>query len=416
MLGYKIENNRKMSIKGKIEQYNKPKKVYIPLINGKDRDVTILCKKGDIVSLGDMIAKTKGDLRVPILASISGKIIDFVDMVYLDGDKVKCAVIENNYDGELNNKKIDKKYTREEFVSKLQEKGIIGMGGAAFPTYAKYDIEKKIDTLIVNAVECEPYITSDFMISSTYCEEILEAIDMIMEINDIKECFIAIKKDNDLLKKQFYSYLGTYPNIKLKLVPSIYPMGYERLLVKYIKKQKYNNLPLEKGVVVNNISTIYAIYNALKYDNPLVERVITISGLVDNPLNVLVRVGTKVSDIINNFGKIDEELIYIASGPMYGKKVDINSLVVSPNLNGVVALEKCINKVEECNHCGKCVSVCPKKLSPVLIKENIDNVDKLKELKAYRCIGCGLCSYICPSKINVSVFTKAAKTKMEGGK
>ena len=416
MLGYKIENNKKMSIKGKIEQYNKPKKVYIPLINGKDRDVTILCKKGDIVSLGDMIAKTKGDLRVPILASISGKIIDFVDMVYLDGDKVKCVVIENNYDGELNNKKIDKKYTREEFVSKLQEKGIIGMGGAAFPTYAKYDIEKKIDTLIVNAVECEPYITSDFMISSTYCEEILEAIDMIMEINDIKECFIAIKKDNDLLKKQFYSYLGTYPNIKLKLVPSIYPMGYERLLVKYIKKQKYNNLPLEKGVVVNNISTIYAIYNALKYDNPLVERVITISGLVDNPLNVLVRVGTKVSDIINNFGKIDENLIYIASGPMYGKKVDINSLVVSPNLNGVVALEKCVNKVEECNHCGKCVSVCPKKLSPVLIKENIDNVDKLKELKAYRCIECGLCSYICPSKINVSVFTKAAKTKMEGGK
>ena len=416
MLGYKIENNKKMSIKDKIEQFDMPKKVYIPLINGKDRDVTVLCKKGDIVSLGDMIAKTKGDLRVPILASISGKIIDFVDMVYLDGDKVKCVVIENNFDGEINTKKIDKKYTREEFVSKLQEKGIIGMGGASFPTYAKYDIEKKIDTLIVNAVECEPYITSDFMIAISYCEEILESIDMIMEINDIKECIIAIKKDNDVLKKLFLSYLGTYPNIKLKLVPSIYPMGYERLLVKYVKKQRYNNLPLEKGVVVNNISTIYAIYQALKYDNPLIERVITISGLVDNPLNVLVKVGTKVSDIINNFGKINEDLVYVASGPMYGKKVDINSLVVSANLNGVIALEKCVNKVEECNHCGKCVSVCPKKLSPVLIKENIENIEKLKELKAYRCIECGLCTYICPSKINVAVFTKAAKNKMEGGK
>ncbi len=416
MLGYKIENNKKMSIKGKIEIFNQPKTVYIPLINGKDRDVTVLCKKGDIVSIGDMIAKTKGDLRIPILASVSGKVIDFIDKSYLDGEKVKCVVIENNFDGELNTDEINKKYTKNEFVLKLQEKGIIGMGGASFPAYAKYDVDKKINTLIVNAVECEPYITSDFMLSMSHPEEILEAIDMIMEINDIKECFIAIKKDNETLKKLFESYLGTYPNIKLKLVPPVYPIGYERLLVKYVKKEVYCNLPLEKGIVVNNISTIYAIYQALKYNNPLVERVITITGLVDNPLNVLVRVGTPVIDIINNFGKVNNDLVYVASGPMFGKQIDINSLVVSPNLNGIVALEKCVNKIEDCNHCGKCVKVCPKKLSPVLIKENLENEEKLKELKAYRCIECGLCSYICPSKINVSLFTKAAKNKMKGGK
>lgn len=416
MLGYKIENNKKMSIKGKIEIFNQPKTVYIPLINGKDRDVTVLCKKGDIVSIGDMIAKTKGDLRIPILASVSGKVIDFIDKSYLDGEKVKCVVIENNFDGELNTDEINKKYTKNEFVLKLQEKGIIGMGGASFPAYAKYDVDKKINTLIVNAVECEPYITSDFMLSMSHPEEILEAIDMIMEINDIKECFIAIKKDNETLKKLFESYLGTYPNIKLKLVPPVYPIGYERLLVKYVKKEVYCNLPLEKGIVVNNISTIYAIYQALKYNNPLVERVITITGLVDNPLNVLVRVGTPVIDIINNFGKVNNDLVYVASGPMFGKQIDINSLVVSPNLNGIVALEKCVNKIEDCNHCGKCVKVCPKKLSPVLIKENLENEEKLKELKAYRCIECGLCSYICPSKINVSLFTRAAKNKMKGGK
>lgn len=416
MLGYKIPDNKKISIKNKIEIFNKPKKVYIPLINGNDRDVTVLCKKGDIVSIGDMIAKTKGDLRIPILSSVNGKIIDFVDKTYLDGKSVKCVLIENNFDGELNTKIINKKYTKKEFISKLQEKGIIGMGGASFPTYAKYDIENKINTLIVNAIECEPYITSDFMLTMSHPEEILESIDMIMEINNIKECIIAVKKDNITLKKLLESYLGTYPNIKIKLVPAIYPIGYERLLVKYIKKEVYSNIPLEKGVVVNNISTIYAIYQALKFDNPLVERVITLSGLVDNPLNVLVRVGTPLIDIINNFGKVNNDLIYIASGPMYGQKVDINSLVVSPNLNGIVALEKCVNKVEECNHCGKCVSVCPKKLSPVLIKDNIDNEKMLKELKAYRCIECGLCSYICPSKINVTSFTSAAMMKMKGGK
>ena len=416
MLGYKIPDNKKISIKNKIEIFNKPKKVYIPLINGNDRDVTVLCKKGDIVSIGDMIAKTKGDLRIPILSSVNGKIIDFVDKTYLDGKSVKCVLIENNFDGELNTKIINKKYTKKEFISKLQEKGIIGMGGASFPTYAKYDIENKINTLIVNAIECEPYITSDFMLTMSHPEEILESIDMIMEINNIKECIIAVKKDNITLKKLLESYLGTYPNIKIKLVPAIYPIGYERLLVKYIKKEVYSNIPLEKGVVVNNISTIYAIYQALKFDNPLVERVITLSGLVDNPLNVLVRVGTPLIDVINNFGKVNNDLIYIASGPMYGQKVDINSLVVSPNLNGIVALEKCVNKVEECNHCGKCVSVCPKKLSPVLIKDNIDNEKMLKELKAYRCIECGLCSYICPSKINVTSFTSAAMMKMKGGK
>lgn len=415
MLGYKIEDNKKISIKNKIEIFNNPKLVYIPLVNGLDKDVTILSKKGDNVSIGDMIAKTKGDLRIPILSSVSGKIIDFVDKEYLDGSKVKCALIENNFDGELNTKKINKKYTKKEFISKLQEKGIVGMGGASFPTYAKYDIEKKINTLIVNMVECEPYITSDHELALSHMEEILESIDMIMEINEIKECLIAIRKDNDSLKKVFDSYLGTYPNIKIKEVPSLYPMGYERTLVKYLKGEVYKSIPLEKGIVVNNISTIYAIYKALKYDNPLVERVITITGLVDNPLNVLVKVGTPLIDVIKTYEKYDKELTYIANGPMYGKKVDIESLVVSNNLNGIVALNNCVKKVEECTHCGKCVSICPKMLSPVLIKDNIENTSKLKELKAYRCISCGLCSYICPSKINVTQYVKKAKSKMEGG-
>lgn len=416
MIGYKLSDNKKMSIKNQIQIYNKPKKVYIPLVNGKDRDVTVLCKKGDIVSIGDMIAKTKGDLRVPILASISGKIVDINEMSYLDGKSVKCIVIENNYDGELNNKQINKKYTKKEFIDKLQEKGIVGMSGTSFPTYAKYNTKYKINTLIVNAVECEPYITSDFVLAINYCEEILESIDMIMEINDIKECIIAIKKDNDTLKKVFDSYLGTYPNIKIKTVPSFYPIGYERLLVKYLKKVIYKNIPLEKGIVVNNVSTIFAIYNALKLDNPLTQRIITITGLVDNPLNVLVKIGTPIKEVLNNFEKVNNDLIYISKGPMMGNKVDIDTLVVSSNLNGIVALKQENFKESDCNRCGKCVSICPKKLSPVLIKENLNNEKKLKELKAYRCIECGLCSYICPSKIKLKQYMMEAKEKMEGGK
>ena len=199
--------------------------------------------------------------------------------------------------------------------------------------------------------------------------------------------------------------------LKIKLITAATKVVGASILVSLYAEK----IPLEKGIVVNNISTIYAIYKALKYDNPLVERVITITGLVDNPLNVLVKIGTPLIDIITNYEKYNKDLTYIANGPMYGKKVDIESLVVSNNLSGIVVLNNCVKKAEECTHCGKCVSICPKMLSPVLIKDNIDDIKKLKDLKAYRCIGCGLCSYICPSKINITQYVKKAKSKMEGG-
>lgn len=409
MLG-KNKNEKKMSIQNKIEIYNKPKKVYIPLINGIDDDVTILVKKGDMVKLGEMIAKTKGDLRIPFLASISGKVIDIKNIKYTSSKEVKCIVIENDYDSELNSNPINKTYSKQEFIDKLQEKGIIGTY-SSYPTYAKYNNLKKIKTLIINALETEPYITSDYMITKLYCEEILEAIDMIMEINGIKESIIAINKDEEL-KSIFDSYLGTYPNIKLKELNNKYTMGYERLLVKEVKGENYNLSPIEKGIVVNNISTIYAIYKALKYDNPLVERVITLTGLVDKPLNVLVRIGTPIKDIINNFGKYNKDLIYVTS-TMRGEILDIDS-VVGLNLTGVIALKKESDCSLDCINCGKCVMACPRKLSPVLIKDNLNNIKELKKLKAKRCVECGMCSYVCPAKIDVREKVKEAKNKLGG--
>jgi len=209
MLGYKIASYKKQSIKEKIEIFNKPKKVYIPLVNGEDTDITVLVKKGEMVKLGEMIGKTKGDTRIPIISSISGKVIDIVDKEYLNGQKVKCVLIENDFNSELNDKKIDKKYTKEEFIEKIKEKAIVGMSGASFPTYVKYDSTKKIKTLIINASECDPYITCDYMLIKEHCEEILECIDLIMEINDIKESFIAIRKEEQFLKEYIESYLGT---------------------------------------------------------------------------------------------------------------------------------------------------------------------------------------------------------------
>ena len=195
----KVKIDKHKLTNDKLLVYNKPKKVYIPLISGNDTNITILVKKGEYVYKGSIIGKRKGDFRIPIHSSVSGTVLDFEEKTCFNGEKVKCVVIENDFkekiEQKLSVKRSINKYTKEEFLNLLMENGIVGLGGAGFPTYVKYE-PKNINTLIVNAVECEPYITSDHILAKQKCEEILEAIDAILEINKIKEAIIAIKKEN----------------------------------------------------------------------------------------------------------------------------------------------------------------------------------------------------------------------------
>ena len=401
--------------------YNKPTKVYIPLISGNDTDITILVNKGEYVYKGSIVGKRKGNFRIPIYASVSGTVLDFEEKTCFNGQRVKCVVIENDFkekiEQKVNVKRIINKYTKEEFISILKENGIVGLGGAGFPTYVKYE-PKKINTLIVNAVECEPYITADYILAKQKCEEILEAIDAILEINKIDEAIIAIKKENSDLKQIFDNFIGTYLKIKIRLVSNIYPMGWERLLIKEVTGKTYADYPSEDGIVVNNISTIYAIYEALKYNKPLLERIVTFSGEnLEHPHNVLVKIGTQASEVLEQL-KMKPNSVIVAGGPMMGTKVD--DLVISANLNCVLALEDKITFSTSCLGCGKCVSVCPVKLSPVLIMKNKQKKDrdikKLEKLHPEKCIECGLCSYICPAKLFVRQRVKDAKNIMKEGK
>ncbi len=260
------------------------------------------------------------------------------------------------------------------------------------------------------------YITADYMMIKEKCEEILETIDAILEINNIKEGIIAIKKGNNTLKNVINNFIGTYLKIKLVEVPNIYPMGWERQLIKEIKKINYKNIPIEKGIVVNNASTIYAIYEALKYDKPLIERVVTFTGdMLKKPQNVLVKIGTPASEVIQSIDgyKRNKDIKFIAGGPMMGLSLSSDDLIVSSNLNCVLVVKDTPDTVPiECLRCGKCVNVCPAKLSPVLIKDRLNDIERLKELECYRCVECGLCSYICPSKINVREYVKKAKANV----
>ncbi len=414
MSGYKLNGYKNLTKDKKIISNLIPEVVYIPLKNGSNIDSTELVTKGTHVYKNMHIAHLKEPLKTNIISSISGKVLGIEEKTYLDGQKVKCLAIENDYKEEIENnaslkKKIDS-YSKDEFIECLLDAGIVGMGGASFPTYIKYSTDKKIKTLIVNAVECEPYITADYRLLYDHIEEILEVIDAIMKINKIDNTILAVKKNNKELIKRINNYIGSYDYIVLKNVPNIYPMGWERMLIEKTLGVKYDKLPIEQGIIVNNVSTIYAIYEALKYGKRVTERIVTFSGdMLLEPVNMIVKTGTLLKDIMKKLKLKKGKYNIVAGGPMMGCIVDEN-LVVSSNLNCILFLEKkCDVPETECLRCGKCSKVCPAKLSPVLIKDNINDIAELKKLKANMCISCGLCSYICPANIDVRSYSEQAR-------
>lgn len=418
MRGAKIHKNKKISI-NEIVEFKKPKEVYIPLICGNDYDITVIPKIGDYVYKGSVVGNNKGKFKMFIHSSVSGKVKAIESKKHPYNKDVKCLIIENDFKEQLKEIKGIKEnindYSKEEFINIIKNAGIIGMGGAGFPTYVKYDIDKKIKTLVVNAVECEPYITADYMIVKTKFKEILEAIDAIMEINKIDECIIGVKKSNKELIKLMNQYIGTYLKIKLKKVPNLYPMGWEKSLIKQTLGVTYDKLPIEKGIVVNNVSTIYAIYEALKTGLPILERVITVSGEgVKKPTNVLVKIGTPINELLEVIQLKDKRMVLVTGGPMMGDSLLTTDSMILKELNAILALPLLKREETACLRCGKCIEKCPVGICPVLIKDSHLNKKKLEMLTPEKCIGCGLCSYICPARIDLRKIVSEAKLKLKG--
>lgn len=386
MAGYKLPHHKHMSM-NELKSFLKPKDIYL-----EQGDSKLLV--GDYVYKYQTIGH-KERFNVPIISSVSGTVVDIKDG-YI---KIKNDLLEKT-EKEIINRDVSK-IKKEEFLDIIEKAGIIGMGGAGFPTHMKYKTDKNIELLIVNAVECEPYITADYSIMNEKCNELLEGINNIIRINKINNAILAIKKTNVEVIKKFKEIIDKYPKIELRIVRDIYPMGWERTLIKEVTKKEYDILPIELGIVVNNISTIFAINNALKHDIPLVERIITITGEnVKNPGNVMVKIGTSVNEILKFMGGILDDSVLISGGPMMG--VEINKTeYIKPQMNCILVLPKPKEEnIINCLRCGKCVSACPANLAPVLIKE-CSNKEELIKLQVNKCISCGLCSYICPSRIDL---------------
>lgn len=393
--------------------------VYIPLVNGKSTNFDVLVTEGELVKVGSNVGVRNDGLVVPVFSSVSGVVKEIKKMPFAGGGMCDHVVIENDHKYE-EEELTGLDYTtasREELVQFTMNKGIVGCGGAGFPAYVKYRGAENIDKVIINAVECEPYITADFKQIDENTKYLMHGALAMKKMAGAKEVIIAIKKDKDYLIEKMQAAI-TDPSISIATVPNQYPMGYERSLIRFLEKKEYENLPSEIGIISNNSTTAIQLGIALKTGMPIVEKIITVSGnAVKNPMLISARVGTQVKELLDAAGNSDEtDVILAAGGPMMGPSMNNSDFVITPYSNAITLLKPEITNPIACLRCGACSDVCPTGLQPVRIREafRARDFEELKRLQADKCVECGLCSFVCPSKIEVTQDVIIAKRVVAG--
>jgi electron transport complex protein RnfC len=415
-----------------IEKLPLPQRVYLPLIQHLGRACLSLVNAGDAVALGQKIAGVQGSsVSAPVHASVSGKVIAIQDWPHPTLGRCKTVIIESDGQekSEIRNPCLAgrqakseteiKNLTPEQIRNIILEAGIVGMGGAAFPTHIKLNPPKPVDTLIINGAECEPYLTSDYRLMIEKTEEIALGIELVVKCLGVKKVYVAIEDNKPKAVERFKAEA----KVEVKVLKSYYPQGGERQLIKNIlhKEVPSAKLPFDIGVVVQNVATVFAIYEAVYQNKPLYERVVTVTGsCVVNPKNLLVRLGTPIKDLVAFCAPLKQEPAkIIIGGPMMGIAQYTDEVPVIKSTGGVVLLNK--KEAEEreeefCIRCGACVRECPAGLMPCLINLAAEKGlwAQAKNYGALDCIECGLCDYVCPAKRRLVQSIKRAK--LEAGK
>lgn len=389
-----------------IEEFPVGKYVYIPLKQNIGEALNSIVKIDDIVKIGQKLGESTSPMSVPVHASVSGKVIKFG---LLSG--IKTVVIENNFkDEEFEYKHITnyEEHSKEELINIIRERGVVGLGGATFPTHIKLNppSEVKIDTLIINAAECEPYLNNDNRLLQEYSHDIIEGIKILLYITGAANAIIGIEENKPLAIKAIKSVIAQEGNISVSILKTKYPQGGEKHLIKAItgKELPMKKLPSFIGITVTNVGTVKAIYDGIVKGEALTKRVITVSGGgVEEPKNLLVRIGTPFAEILK-FCEFDPEktIRLIVGGPLMGFAQESTEHSVIKGTTGLLALTKKEIRREEqenCISCGKCVDVCPMNLMPVIFERNLftNKLYKNIEYNLSECIECGACTYICPS-------------------
>jgi electron transport complex protein RnfC len=408
-----------------------PGQVVIPLAHYIGTPADPVVKRGDIVKVGQIIGQASGFISANVHSSVSGKVVKLDVQLDASGYKRPAVFIEVDGDEWLEtidrNPEIKRECTlsKQEIIEKIKAAGIVGLGGATFPAHVKLmpPPGKKAEVLIINAVECESYLTCDHQLMMEHGEEILIGVTILMKALEVNRAIIGVennKKDAiQLLKKLAADYKG----IEVEALKVRYPQGGEKQLIDALIRRQVpsGRIPVEVGAVVQNVATTYAIYEAVQKNKPMVERVMTITGKdAPNPGNYRVRLGTYLSNVVEEAGGVPEGTgKIVGGGPMMGRSLMNLNIPMAKGSSGVVFIRdaEAIRKpVQNCIRCTKCVTVCPMGLEPYLLMAQSER-NMWTEMEANRtmdCIECGSCSYTCPSNRPLLDYIRFGKSTVGG--
>lgn len=412
-----------------IEALPLPKRVYIPISQHLGAPATALVKKGDEVKTGQLIAKSSGFISANIHSSVTGKVSKIDTVMDQSGYKRTAIIIdtkedewEEGIDTSLDVRK-EIALTKQEIVQRINDMGIVGLGGATFPSYVKMMVPegKKAEYLIINGVECEPYLTADHRLMLEKGEEMLVGVKILMKGLGVDRALIGIEANKPDAITHLTQLAKNFEGITVHTLKVKYPQGGEKQLIKALTGREVpsGKLPIETGCVVNNVGTAFAVYEAVQKNKPLIERVVTVTGrAARKPSNLMVRIGTPISELIDYAGGMPDNLgKVIGGGPMMGKALMSLEAPIVKGSSGILLIpeeEAHRKSVKACIRCGRCISVCPMGLEPYLLAQEAKHEfwERAEEDRIMDCIECGSCHYTCPSARPLLDYLRLGKNKV----
>ena len=415
--------HRKNTAQEKPVMFDSPKSVTLPTVMHIGAPAIPAVKVGDEVFVGTLIAEQNGEISSPVYASVSGKVTKIDDILLSNGRTCPAITIES--DGEMTRDPDIKAPTvnsKEDLILAVKKSGIVGLGGAGFPSYVKLNVpEGKVDTLLINGAECEPYITSDSHTMIDRADDMEEAIRAIVKYIGVSRVIIGIENNKKEAIAKMKALSEKIDCMEVKVLPSVYPQGGEKVLVYHTTGRVIaaGKLPSDVGCIVLNCTTVAAIGKYLKTGMPLTNKCVTVDGGALNKCgNVIVPIGTPVGDLIEFLGGFKSEPAKVLyGGPMMGISVPDLTAPVLKNTNAVIAMDEKEAKppVEtSCISCGACANHCPLRLDPAAYAKAYQHgdMDRLRKLRVDICMECGCCSYICPAKRPLVQTNKLAKAAL----
>ena len=429
--GVHPHDNKEFSAHKAITAVPLPAKAIIPLVQHIGAPAKPVVQKGDAVKVGQLLAEAGGFVSAPIHSPVSGKVTKIDTAIDAWGMKMQAIYIDVEGDEwlpEIDRTDIIVPYSNlepKDIIEKIKNAGIVGLGGACFPTHVKLmpPPGKKAEVLIVNGVECEPYLTCDHQLMMERGEQILVGIELVMKALGINKAIIGIENNKPDAIAHMQQLTADVPGVTVQPLKLRYPQGGEKQLIDACigRQVPSGALPIEVGAVVDNVATLFAVYEAVMKNKPLISRVMTVTGKdVKNPGNYEVRFGTPLADVLELAGGVpDSTGKVIGGGPMMGRAMQNLDMPCNKRMSGALLMTKEESvRVEPspCIRCGKCVSACPMGLEPYLLAKlsAAQNWEKMEELSIMDCIDCGCCLFTCPSHRPLLDYIRLGKGKVGG--